>query len=99
MTVGEFFSLQDAPLPWITSITKREVLLWESDSENYIHKSKNEIEPGEYTSLAPIDFENNTHTIREAKAYDRVIKNLILSHPLPRVQPLYAKSPNITLKN
>jgi hypothetical protein len=28
LTVGEFFSLQDAPLPWITSVTKKEVLLW-----------------------------------------------------------------------
>ncbi len=28
LTVGEFFALQDAPLPWITSVTKKEVLVW-----------------------------------------------------------------------
>ncbi len=100
ITVGDFFALQDAPLPWITSITKREVLLWETtDTNNYVHLKKEDIIPGTYSTLTVIDFEDDTYTIRTAKEYERVIKNLPLSHSLTRVQPLYAKSPNITLKN
>lgn len=100
ITVGEFFALQNAPLPWITSVTKREVLLWETEEPNtYIQKNKEDITPGTYSTLAMIDFENNSHTMRTAKEYERVIKNLPLSTSLSRVQPLYAKSPNISTKN
>lgn len=100
ITVGEFFALQNAPLPWITSITKKEVLIWETKNTNtYTQKNKTDIAPGLYSALALIDFENNNHTIRTAKEYESVIKNITLSNPLSRVQPLYAKSPNITLKN
>lgn len=100
ITVGEFFALQNAPLPWITSVTKREVLLWETEEPNaYIQKNKEDITPGVYSALTMIDFENNSHTIRTAKEYERVIKNLPLTTSLSRVQPLYAKSPNISTKN
>ncbi|MBP7806841.1 hypothetical protein KA057_04100 [Candidatus Gracilibacteria bacterium] len=100
ITVGEFFALQNAPLPWLTSITKREVLIWETKNTNtYTQKNKTDIAPGLYSALTLIDFENNNHTIRTAKEYESVIKNITLSNPLSRVQPLYAKSPNITLKN
>lgn len=100
ITVGEFFALQNAPLPWLTSITKREVLLWESEEPNsYVQKKKEDVAPGTYSTLTMIDFENNSHTIRAAKEYGSVIKNLTFSNSLSRVQPLYAKSPNITLKN
>lgn len=100
ITVGEFFALQNAPLPWLTSITKREVLVWETKNTNtYIQKNKTDIAPGLYSALTLIDFENNNHTIRTAKEYKSVIKNITLSNPLSRVQPLYAKSPNISTKN
>lgn len=37
LSVGDFFHLQKSPLPWITPITKKEVLLWtEDEPNNYI---------------------------------------------------------------
>lgn len=100
LTVGDIFALQDAPLPWITSITKKEVLLWETKkTDAYKQKSKQEIAPGIYSTLTPIDFENNSHTMRVVRGYDRVIQKISLDHPVWRIQPLYAKSPNISTKN
>jgi len=65
LTVGEFFILQNAPLPWIIPITKKEVLLWtEKEAESYNLTQIAELPAGVYTSMAPIDFIDRTHTLK-----------------------------------
>jgi tRNA A37 threonylcarbamoyladenosine modification protein TsaB len=97
LTVGEFFAYQDAPFPWIISITKKEVLLWKDKTTTEITQLS-DLPVGTYSSLAPIDFDSQEHTIETRKEYDGVIASLPLSAPQTRIQPLYAKDPNITLK-
>lgn len=97
LTVWDFFSYQDAPLPWIISITKKEVLLWQ-DRKNPLITQINELPDGAYSTLAPIDFDSSKHTIHTRNDYARIISSLPLSNPQDRVCPLYAKDPNITLK-
>jgi hypothetical protein len=97
LTVDEFFSYQKAPLPWITSITKKEVLLW-TDTASPTITVLNELPGGIYTSIVPIDFVLPSHTIVMANKYDVVIESLPLSKAHTRIKPLYARDPNITLK-
>lgn len=97
LTVWEFFSYQDASLPWIITITKKEVLLWQNKESPLIWQIA-ELPQGEYSSLAPIDFDSQQHTILTRNNYVRVIASLPLTNPRERIQPLYAKDPNITLK-
>lgn len=98
LTVWEFFSYQAAPLPWIISITKKEVLLWQ-DKESSLISQITELPRGEYSSLAPIDFDSREHTILTRNNYTQVIASLPLTNSRERIQPLYAKDPNITLKS
>lgn len=37
ITVGEMFSLQDTPMPWITPVTKKEVLIWDNDNAQHFN--------------------------------------------------------------
>ncbi len=97
LTVWDFFSYQEAPLPWIISITKKEVLLWQN-KENPLITQISELLEGIYSSLAPIDFDSREHTILTRNDYTRAIASLPLSNPRERIQPIYAKDPNITLK-
>lgn len=99
LTAGEFFMLQDAPLPWIMPVTKKEVLIWhEKKPEQYALTLIADLPEGTYISLCPIDFPGTNHTMSMAREYPRVIAGLSLSDGLKRVTPLYAKEPNITLK-
>lgn len=98
LTVWEFFSLQDAPLPWITSVTKKEVLLWTNKGQDAILEQISNLPEGTYTTLAPIDFQHQKNTIKTAHNYTKVISQLPLNKSQERVKPVYAKDPNITLK-
>lgn len=100
LSVGDFFHLQNAPLPWITPITKKEVLLWTKATPNaYILTPLGDLEDDEYTSVTTVDFQMPKSTIRKAKDYSTVIEKLPLSYPVDRMQSVYAKEPNITLKS
>jgi tRNA A37 threonylcarbamoyladenosine modification protein TsaB len=35
LTVGKLFSLQNSALPWITPVTKKEVLFWNSKDQDF----------------------------------------------------------------
>lgn len=98
LTVWEFFSLQDAPLPWITSVTKKEVLLWNDKKNDAMLEQISNLPEGNYTTLAPIDFQHQRNTIKTAHNYTKVIAHLSLNKSHERVKPVYAKDPNITLK-
>lgn len=99
LTVGEFFLLQNAPLPWIAPITKKEVLLWdEKKPDIFTIALLSDLPAGHYTSLSPIDFEGAQHTIRRAINYEQVIRRASLIKSYGQVKPLYARNPNITLK-
>jgi hypothetical protein len=98
LTVNEFFSYQKASLPWITAITKKEVLLWKTDASSPTITLIHELPEGKYSTLAPIDFTTPNHTIVIAKEYSRVIRSLPLSKAHKRISPIYARDPNITLK-
>jgi hypothetical protein len=97
LTVSEFFALQDAPLPWITSVTKKEVLMWgDNSSKSGELRQISDLPDGTYTALWPIDFWEKKWTISLAHNYAGVIKNISLKKFHNRIQPLYAKDPNIT---
>lgn len=100
LSVGDFFHLQKSPLPWITPITKKEVLLWITDVPN-AHKLTPimELDDREYSSVTTVDFDMPKSTIRKAKDYAAVIAWLSLSTAVQRMQSIYAKEPNITLKS
>lgn len=74
LSVGDFFHLQKSPLPWITPITKKEVLLWITDVPN-AHKLTPimELDDREYSSVTTVDFDMPKSTIRKAKDYAAVI--------------------------
>lgn len=98
LTVGEFFALQDAPLPWITGVTKKEVLVWNDKKQDATIEQISNLPEGTYTTLAPIDFQGQRNTIKTAHNYTKVIAQLSLNKSQERVKPVYAKDPNITLK-
>lgn len=98
LTVWEFFAYQDAPLPWMIAITRKEVLLWQ-DQKNPVLSQMSDLPEGTYSTLAPIDFDSPKHTIQTRDDHARVIANLSLKNPQNKIQPLYAKDPNITLKS
>lgn len=97
ITVPEFFSYQNAPLPWIISITKKEILLWEHASSAVIAQIS-ELAQWAYSVLGQIDFMPQNTTMIPAKKYDEVIASIPLAHSQKRVKPIYAKDPNITLQ-
>jgi hypothetical protein len=100
LTIGEFFSLQDAPLPWITQITKKEVLLWtENIPDSFVLTALSDLPEGLYSSIAPIDFTGANRTMSPAKEYEKVITRISMTDGFKSLKPLYAKDPNITLKN
>ncbi len=100
LTIGEFFGLQDAPLPWITQITKKEVLLWtKNKSDSFILTALSDLPEGLYSSIAPIDFIGANRTMSPAKEYEKVIARMSITNGHKNLKPLYAKDPNITLKN
>ncbi len=97
LTVGEFFALQDAPTPWIIPVTKKEVLLWKTKNpEEYSLTKIEELDDDSYASMTPIDFSEGKSTIRWAHDYASVVCGLGLHTSTTKVQPLYAKTPNIT---
>lgn len=98
LTVSDIFSLQNAPIPWITPVTKKEVLIWE-DAESPYFKILPLIDlpAGTYTSITSIDLPTPNHTLNKVDNYKMVIERINLSTPSKRVKPLYAKDPNITL--
>lgn len=99
LTVGEFFLLQNAPLPWITPLTKKEVLLWtEKTPHNFTITTSLDLPEGLYSSLSPIDFIDSHHTIHRTTDYAGVITKIPLVKSYEQVRPLYARDPNITLK-
>ncbi len=98
LTVDEFLKLQNAQLPWILSITKREILLW-SEPSSGILVEKTSLPEGKYSSLTNIDFDSDKYTIFLARDYEKVLQNLSLENPLYTLSPLYAKDPNITIKH
>lgn len=57
LTVGEFFTLQDTPLPWIAGVTKKEVLLWTDKKNDAVLRQIIDLSEGAYSVLAPIDFQ------------------------------------------
>lgn len=97
LTVGEFFSCQGSPLPWIVAITKREVLLWEHPDTATICQI-NDLSERAYSVLGQIDFTSQNHTMIPAKKYNEVIVSLPLTLSQSHIKPIYAKDPNITLK-
>lgn len=100
LSVGDFFHLQNATLPWITPITKKEVLLWTKNiPDAYTLTPIDHLEDGEYTSVTAVDLHMPKSTIRKAKNYTAVIAWISLDHPVNRMQSIYAKEPNITIKN
>lgn len=99
LTVGEFFLLQKASLPWIIPITKKEVLLWkEKTPDTFTIAPILDLPAGPYTSLSPIDFANTQYTIQRADDYAQVISKIPLITSCKQVKPLYARDPNITKK-
>lgn len=75
LTVGDFFALQDAPLPWISPVTKKEVLLWKNkESNNYVLEKIEALEEKTYSSLSQIDFMESKSKILIAHDYVSVIK-------------------------
>jgi tRNA threonylcarbamoyl adenosine modification protein YeaZ len=98
LTVWDFFAYQDVPLPWIIAITRKEVLLWQ-DKKNPLLCQMSDLPEGNYSTLAPIDFDSPKHTIQTRNDHTRVVANLPLKNPQNKIQPLYAKDPNITLKS
>lgn len=96
ITVGDFFSWQESPLPWIVGITKKEVLLWETtDSNLYSPVMIAELRPGIYSSNS-VDFGSVSLSINHVQDYSKLVRNLVLRAPQTRTTPLYAKDPNIT---
>lgn len=99
LTVGEFFAIQHAPLPWITPVTKKEVLLWTGkESNSFTIAQTSDLPKWNYSTLAPIDFTEPNHIIHMAQNYSEVISNIPLKQGHERIKPLYARDPNITLK-
>lgn len=97
LTVGDFFSLQNAPLPWISPLTKKEVIIWEENiAEKYKIIPIENIESTIVSSLTSVDFTDSKIRMMPANNYTSVIKNLSFHKKVKRIQPLYAKAPNIT---
>jgi len=99
ITVGEFFALQDAQLPWIASVTRKECLLWESRTQPPVIVEISQLKLGHYSVLGPIDLGNENHTIERAHNYEKVVTLVSLEKPLDQVHPVYAKDPNVTLNH
>lgn len=100
LTVGEFFALQSAPLPWITQVTKKEVLLWtQNHPDKFTLTQLSDLPEGAYSTISPIDFARPNRRMALAKEYDKVIAHVPLKKGFKSIKPLYAKDPNITLKN
>lgn len=99
ITVWEFFALQNAPLPWITALTKKDVLLWNSwDTDDFTIAPITELGKEHYSSITMIDFGDTGATIEKAGDYPAVIQHLRLEKGQSRIHPIYARDPNITLK-
>lgn len=98
LSVNEFFAYQKAPLPWITTVTKKEVLLWHDYNLPPILSQISDLPEWTFSALSFIDLPTSNHKIILAKDYVQVIRSLHLSEPQMRISPLYAKDPNITLK-
>ena len=97
LTVGEFFALQSTPTPWVIPVTKKEVLLWKTKNpEEYSLTKIEELYDTSYACMTPIDFSEGKSTIRLTHDYASVIRGLDLHTSTTKVQPLYAKTPNIT---
>ena len=91
--------MQNASLPWITPITKKEVLLWkEKTPDTFTIAPILDLPAGRYTSLSSIDFANTQYTIQRADDYAQVISKIPLITSCKQVKPLYARDPNITKK-
>lgn len=80
------------------AITRKEVLLWQDEKKPLLSQIS-DLPEGSYSTLAPIDFDSPKHTIQTRDNHARVIANLPLKNPQNKIQPLYAKDPNITLKS
>jgi hypothetical protein len=96
LSVRDFFALQNAPLPWITAITKKEALLWNTDNLEPVIVEIHQLPHGRYSTLGTIDLDHQNHTIYLASDHSKVITHVVLERWLKRVHPLYAKDPNIT---
>lgn len=97
--IFDFFAKQDAPYPYITSITKRECLLWKNRSPDPELAQINTLPEWIYSALEDIDTRSNLAKIILVKArnHEKFIKNIVLDTPCKIISPLYAKNPNITL--
>lgn len=80
-------------------MTRKEVLLWTDKNHDATLTQIGDLPDGIYSVLAQIDFQGQKSTINVAHNYTKIIAHLPLTHSYERVQPLYAKDPNITLKN
>ena len=99
LTLGEFFALQDAPLPWISSVTKKEVLHWTDENIHPpIITHITDLPEGNYSMVSPIDFSSPNYKIVLMRDYASVISKITLTKGQTRVKPLYARDPTITLK-
>lgn len=75
LTVGNFFAFQNAPLPWISPVTKKEVLLWKEDKpNNYFLEKIETLEEKNYSSLSHIDFNHTKSNIVLVHDYISVIR-------------------------
>lgn len=99
LTVGEFFAMQHAPFPWITPVTKKEVLLWTGKEPNdFTIAQISDLPEGAYSGISSIDFSGPNHTMHKVRDYAQVIAEIPLLQPSNRIRPIYARDPNITLK-
>lgn len=99
ITVWEFFAMQHAPLPWITPVTKKEVLLWTGKApNNFTIAHIVGLPEGAYSGISSIDFDGSNHTMHIAGDYGQVISEISLLQWFDRISPIYARDPNITLK-
>ena len=98
ITVEDFFQLQGASLPWILSLTKTEVILWEKyNTMPRIIKHTSLDASLMYTTNQISFLTDNIHYI-QANNYQLFLKNFSFPQKTQLLYPLYARDPNILIK-
>lgn len=94
VTIPEFLELQATPLPWILPITKKESLVWRTKNTSANLENNVELQAEKFSWVSPID----GLSIVYALDYQKVVQNIPLTNPHKKIQPMYAKEPNITMR-
>lgn len=95
----EFLRLSGSKMPYLSPMTRRESLIWEISHETWKIIDNALLIPWTYTTCdAALDLGEN-YCLNVQNDYTSFVQKVDLHNPVMILRPLYARDPNITLRN